>query len=237
MSELVDTTEMYLKSIYEMLEDGVPPMRARIVERLGHSGPTVSQTVARMERDGYVALEEDRRIALTKKGVSSATEVVRKHRLAERLLTDVIGLQWELAHEEACRWEHVMSEQVEALLIPLLNNPQTDPYGNPIPEKPQAGKSVKAIDGGVSLETFFRKNPRGGEATILRIGEPSQAVPGFLFKLAAAKMLPGSKVSFSFDSLERLGIALNISAGETADGSEKSVEIPELHFKHFFVKL
>ena len=116
MSELVDTTEMNLKAIYEMMEDGVAPLRARIVDRLGHSGPTVSQTIARMERDGLLSLEGDRVIVLTETGLHAATEVIRKHRLAERLLTDVIGLGWADAHDEACRWEHVMSEKVEALL-------------------------------------------------------------------------------------------------------------------------
>ena len=91
MSDLVDTTEMYLKTVYEMLEDGVPPLRARIVERLDHSGPTVSQTVARMERDGLLYLADNRRIEFTEQGVELAREVVRKHRLAERLFLDLIG--------------------------------------------------------------------------------------------------------------------------------------------------
>mgnify|MGYP000960297648 CR=1 FL=1 len=103
MGDLIDTTEMYLKTIFEMEEDGVTPLRARIVERLEHSGPTVSQTVSRMERDGLVHVLGDRRLELTPEGRRQATEVVRKHRLAERLLIDVIGLEWKCAHEEACR--------------------------------------------------------------------------------------------------------------------------------------
>lgn len=109
MTDLIDTTEMYLKTIYELVEEGIPPLRARIAERLGHSGPTVSQTVARMERDGLVVLSGDRHLELTPQGMARATRVMRKHRLAERLLTDVIGLDWPHVHEEACRWEHVMS--------------------------------------------------------------------------------------------------------------------------------
>ena len=123
MSDLIDTTEMYLKTIFELEEDGVTPLRARIVERLGHSGPTVSQTVGRMERDGLVHVMGDRRLELTTLGREKAVEVVRKHRLAERLLTDVIGLDWACTHEEACRWEHVMSDQVEKRLGEILNNP------------------------------------------------------------------------------------------------------------------
>ena len=92
MTELIDTTEMYLKTVYELEEDGVPPLRARIVERLDHSGPTVSQTVARMERDGLIKVAEDRSLELTDEGRRRATDVIRKHRLAERLLLDVIGI-------------------------------------------------------------------------------------------------------------------------------------------------
>ncbi len=112
MTDLIDTTEMYLRTIYEVAEEGIIPLRARIAERLGHSGPTVSQTVARMERDGLVVVSGDRHLELTELGQAKATRVMRKHRLAERLLTDVIGLEWSYVHEEACRWEHVMSEQV-----------------------------------------------------------------------------------------------------------------------------
>src|SRR5210317_68735 len=133
MTDLVDTTEMYLRTIVDLEEEGIPPYRARISERLGHSGPTVSQTVARMERDGLLVVEADRQLALTKKGRKKAFEVARKHRLAERLLADVIGLDWSLVHDEACRWEHVMSDEVERKLLEMLGHPTESPYGNPIP--------------------------------------------------------------------------------------------------------
>ncbi|MEY3561162.1 MAG: hypothetical protein RL068_314, partial [Actinomycetota bacterium] len=105
MTDLIDTTEMYLKAILELEEEGIVPMRARIAERLEHSGPTVSQTVARMERDGLLRVSGDRHLEFTDEGRLTAIEVMRKHRLAERLLLEVIGLDWELVHEEACRWE------------------------------------------------------------------------------------------------------------------------------------
>src|SRR3954464_14159110 len=104
---------MYLRTIYELLEEGIVPLRARIAERLHQSGPTVSQTVARMERDGLVTVENDRHLVLTGEGRSTAVGVMRKHRLAELLLVNVIGMPYEEAHEEACRWEHVMSDSVE----------------------------------------------------------------------------------------------------------------------------
>ena len=121
MTDLIDTTEMYLKAILELEEEGITPMRARIAERLDHSGPTVSQTVARMERDGLLRVEEDRKLLFTDEGRLTAVEVMRKHRLAELLLVEVIGLDWERVHDEACRWEHVMSEAVERRLIELLD--------------------------------------------------------------------------------------------------------------------
>ncbi|AWV47716.1 iron dependent repressor [Mycobacterium leprae Kyoto-2] len=133
MNDLVDTTEMYLRTIYDLEEEGVTPLRARIAERLEQSGPTVSQTVSRMERDGLLRVAGNRHLELTTKGRAMAIAVMRKHRLAERLLVDVIGLPWEEVHAEACRWEHVMSEDVERRLIKVLNNPTTSPFGNPIP--------------------------------------------------------------------------------------------------------
>ena len=140
VSDLIDTTEMYLRTIYELVEEGIVPLRARIAERLHQSGPTVSQTVARMERDGLLTVEGDRHLELTEDGERLATRVMRKHRLAERLLTDVIGLDWELVHEEACRWEHVISETVERRLLELLDHPTESPYGNPIPGLAELGE-------------------------------------------------------------------------------------------------
>src|SRR3954463_14934685 len=104
---------MYLRPILDLEEEDIVPLRARISERLGHSGPTVSQTIARMERDGLVVVSGDRHLEMTTAVRTKAVHVLCKHRLAERLLSDVIGLDWEFVHEEACRWEHVMSEQVE----------------------------------------------------------------------------------------------------------------------------
>ena len=127
VSDLIDTTEMYLRTIYELVEEGIVPLRARIAERLHQSGPTVSQTVARMERDGLLTVEGDRHLELTDEGHRLATRVMRKHRLAERLLTDVIGLDWELVHAEACRWEHVMSETVERRLSSCSTTPPSRP--------------------------------------------------------------------------------------------------------------
>ena len=195
MGDLVDTTEMYLKTVYEMLEDGVPPLRARIVERLDHSGPTVSQTVARMERDGLLYLADNRRIEFTDQGVELAREVVRKHRLAERLLLDLIGLDWVMVHDEACRWEHVMSGAVEMRLLDLLHHPSTDPYGNPIPDG-HAG-----IEGsGTSVSQIVEQFGGIVATKIVRIGEPIQAEPRMLAFFDEAVILPGREVNLQPDN-------------------------------------
>ena len=127
MKDLVDTTEMYLRTIFELEEEGIVPLRARIAERLDQSGPTVSQTVARMERDGLLHVRPDRSLELTTEGRQLATAVMRKHRLAERLLTDVLGLDIHRVHDEACRWEHVMSEEVERCMVSVLDDPSRSP--------------------------------------------------------------------------------------------------------------
>src|SRR2546421_482201 len=147
---LIDTTEMYLRTIFECEEEGIVPLRARIAERLGQSGPTVSQTVARMERDDLVRLEGDRQLVLTESGRALATRVMRKHRLAECLLVGVIGLPWEEVHVEACRWEHVMSEQVERRLVELLDYPVYCPHGNVIPGLGELGVPADAADRAVA---------------------------------------------------------------------------------------
>jgi DtxR family transcriptional regulator, Mn-dependent transcriptional regulator len=178
VSELIDTTEMYLRTVFELEEEGIVPLRARIAERLHQSGPTVSQTVARMERDGLLTVEGDRHLELTDQGRVLATRVMRKHRLAERLLTDVIGLDWELVHAEACRWEHVMSEQVERRLLALLDHPTLSPYGNPIPGLDELGEDYPTEDFLHGLEPLDKILPEGeGDrigVTVRRIGEDLQ---------------------------------------------------------------
>lgn len=124
--------EEYLEAIHELTEDGVQVIQARLVERLDHSAPTVSETVRNLADQGYVRIK-DREISLTAKGRTRAASVVRKHRLAERLLTDVIGVAWHRSHDEATRWEHVISDEVEERLTVMLGNPATCPHGNPIP--------------------------------------------------------------------------------------------------------
>ena len=124
--------EEYLQTVHSLKEEGTPTIQARIAERLGRSAPSVSEMLDRLAEDGYVR-REGRVVELTDKGSRLAEKVVRKHRLAERLLADVIGLEWHKVHREAGRWEHVISDDVEARLVQLLGDPATCPHGNPIP--------------------------------------------------------------------------------------------------------
>ncbi len=138
--------EEYLEAIHELEEEGTTVIQARLAERLGHSAPSVSEMVRRLKSDGYVTVRK-RSIQLTAKGRTRAESVVRKHRLAERLLTDVIGLPWHKAHLEACRWEHVISDEVEGHLVKLLKNPTTCPHGNPIPGTDGPERDLIALAG------------------------------------------------------------------------------------------
>ncbi|WP_311478269.1 metal-dependent transcriptional regulator [uncultured Gulosibacter sp.] len=194
MAQLVDTTEMYLRTILDLEEEGIVPLRARISERLGHSGPTVSQTIARMERDGLVRVASDRRLELTDQGRTIAVRVLRKHRIAEGLLANVIGLDMSMVHDEACRWEHVMSDEAERRIYELLGRPKESPYGTPIPglEEFDAPASELFLDGVVPLD----QTPLDGETVlqIRRIGEPVQANTADLEVLVTEGICPGSQV-------------------------------------------
>jgi len=226
VSDLIDTTEMYLRTIYELVEEGIVPLRARIAERLHQSGPTVSQTVARMERDGLLTVEGDRHLELTPEGQRLATRVMRKHRLAERLLTDVIGLDWELVHAEACRWEHVISENVERRLIQLLGHPTESPYGNPIPGLDELGELPMAEDfraGVVALSEVAN----GSEQRVLvrRISEEMQKDEVLMSALRRVGAMPDQTV-----------VAVATADGVLLGSGGETAEIVPEAADHIFVR-
>ncbi|MGY2873604.1 DtxR family transcriptional regulator, Mn-dependent transcriptional regulator [Marmoricola sp. URHA0025 HA25] len=215
MSDLIDTTEMYLRTIYELVEEGIVPLRARIAERLHQSGPTVSQTVARMERDGLLTVEGDRHLELTEQGMHLATRVMRKHRLAERLLVDVIGLDWELVHAEACRWEHVISESVERRLLDLLGHPTESPYGNPIPGLTELGQARdgEAFMSGVAPLSEVA-GPESKSVRVRRISEEMQKDEDLMGVLRRIGAQPGESVAVV--ATDQGGVMLG-SGGESAE--------------------
>lgn len=230
MTDLIDTTEMYLRTILELEEEGIVPLRARISERLGHSGPTVSQTVGRMERDGLVVVSDDRHLELTVDGRRKAIQVMRKHRLAERLLADVIGLEWEYVHEEACRWEHVMSEQVERKIVEILGHPVESPYGNPIPGLEELGLRG-AVMRSSAVSAWEMLADRFDDTTPLRVrirrlAEPAQVDPELLRQLDSASVRPGNTAMIStVEGFVRIEV----------DGADGSIDLPIETAAHVFV--
>jgi DtxR family Mn-dependent transcriptional regulator len=227
VTDLIDTTEMYLRTIYELVEEGIVPLRARIAERLGHSGPTVSQTVARMQRDGLLTLAGDRHLQLSDEGRLIATRVMRKHRLAERLLVDVIGLEWEYVHEEACRWEHVMSERVERKILAMIGDHRESPYGNPIPGLDELGE-VPNEEFRVGVQSLAEiALPERATVVVRRIGEPVQVDHEALTLLTAAGLLPGQRVEVRRQDGRVIAVR---EGGEEAAG----VSLPDDVAQHVF---
>lgn len=204
MAEMHDTTEEYLETILELEEEGVVALRARLVERLGLSAPAVSETVSRLTEAGFTEMRDDRSIRLTAKGRSLATTVVRRHRLAERLLSDVIGLEWEKVHREAARWEHAISSDVEEKLVELLGDPMTCPHGNPIPGSKRVG-DMKPVT------PLTEAGP--GDVTIARISEKLELDDESLRLVARARLIPGASATIMTRNAE--GVTVKTPAGET----------------------
>ena len=219
MSELIDTTEMYLRTIFELEEEGIVPLRARIAERLHQSGPTVSQTVARMERDGLVTVQGDRHLELSPAGRALAIRVMRKHRLAERLLIDVIGLEWELVHDEACRWEHVISDRVEERLVEILKAPAVSPYGNPIPGLEELGVTLAPQDATHPESLPVLVGDRSATVVLRRLTEEIQKDPDTMTALEQAGLLPGAVVAVSPGGL---GYQLQVGEGPVCELSREA---------------
>jgi DtxR family Mn-dependent transcriptional regulator len=172
--------EEYCEAVFELNEDDVDVIQARIAERLGVSRPAVSEMIRRMETEGFVHLEGGR-ITLTDYGLELAEQVVRRHRLAERFLTDILGLSWAEAHKEAGRWEHVISANVEVAMDRLLGQPTTCPHGNPIPGSNYLPPETVALADLTVGQGF----------TVSRITEELEFTPGLLEYLEEARLQPG----------------------------------------------
>jgi Mn-dependent DtxR family transcriptional regulator len=211
--DLIDSTEMYLRIVLELEEEGIPALRARVAERLHLSAPSVSEGVSRLEEQGLLVLTEDRTVALTDRGREWASSVMRKHRLAERLLADVIGLDPAFIHEEACRWEHVISDRVEERIAELLGNPTTSPYGNPIPGSGFDGPAA------TSLDAF-----EGGRAVVHSLSEQIQSEEETIASLFAAGIRAGATVD-----VEREG------EGTVLRAHEGAVVLDAVHARLVFV--
>jgi DtxR family Mn-dependent transcriptional regulator len=173
--------EEYCECIFELREDDVEVIQARIAERLQVSRPSVSEMIKRMAEENLIVVTAGK-ITLTESGEALATQVVRRHRLAERFMTDILGLSWALAHREAGRWEHVLSDEVEVAMSRVLGEPTTCPHGNPIPGTKYLPPDAVRL---ALLET-------GNSFTVSRIPEELEFTPGMLDFLEASNLIPGS---------------------------------------------
>lgn len=197
-TDLINATEMYVRTVWELQEEGIRSLRARLAERLGLSAATISEMVARLETDGLLREVGDRSLRLTEPGRQLAESVMRKHRLAERLLVDVIGLPWQQAHGEACRWEHVISDEVEDKLIALLDRPSHGPYGNPIPglaEDEEPGRFTTLAHAALA---------RQGPVRVEWLSERLQGDTAAMELLAAQGLRPGVVVTVEPDGRDVL---------------------------------
>jgi DtxR family Mn-dependent transcriptional regulator len=181
MSEIVHASvEEYLEAMYGLTEEGIPVIQARLVERLGYSPQAVSEMVRRLIDDGFLT-KAGRGVSFTERGMSQARSVVRRHRLAERFLVDIVGLPWHKAHMEAGRWEHVISDDVEARFIELLGNPSTCPHGSPIPGGPMV----------TTPQIPMAEARQGSHVHLARITEQIETDPASLVYLSEHGIIPG----------------------------------------------
>lgn len=204
--------EEYCECIFELQEDDVAVIQARIAERLQVSRPAVSEMIKRLEAEGLIT--NDGSIRLTVPGQALAQRIVRRHRLAERFLTDLLGLSWADAHHEAGKWEHVMSDAVEQAMDRVLGNPTTCPHGNPIP-----GSSYDAPSMVPLAEIMV-----GSSFTVSRIPEELEFTPGLLDFLEAASILPGHSGTITASSPDGT-VTIEIEGRHIGVGSFASARI------------
>ena len=172
-------TEEYLQAVYTLADEGGQVIGARLAEFLRISPAAVSEMVHRLERDGLLQLDERKEVRLTDRGFSAASRVVRRHRLAERMLVDLLGYEWWKTHEEAERIEHAMSQEMEERLVRVLGDPQTCPHGNPMPgTTPRSTRPLERL-------------AIGERATVERIPDQFEHEPGFLEYLDTQGVRPG----------------------------------------------
>jgi len=174
--------EEYCECIFELREDNLEVIQARVADRLNVSRPSVSEMIHRMEAEGLIT-STDSKIRLTDLGETLASRVVRRHRIAERFLTDILGLSWSIAHHEACKWEHVITAEVELAMNNLLGTPTTCPHGNPIPGSKYVEPNLISL---FSIEV-------GSGFTVTRIPEELEFAPGVLDFLELSHIAPGNR--------------------------------------------
>lgn len=188
---LSPTVEEYLETIYNISMEGEPVIGARLAQKFGVAPPTVTEMLKRLVRDGFVKMDARRQVTLTESGIHAAEAVLRRHRLTERFLVDMLGMQWHQVHEEACRLEHFISGAVEARVITSLNNPTTCPHGNPIPGQVPDARNYLKDHNAVRLSSINI----GGQATILSISEVVEDEEGLILYLHEKGLTPQTRLT------------------------------------------
>jgi DtxR family transcriptional regulator, iron-dependent repressor len=180
-----ETVEDYLQLIYTMHREGTPVIAARVKERKGVSAPTAWATLKRMERDGLVELGNDHHIALSQSGLEKAESIIRRHMLAERLLTDILKLDWADVHDEAHKMEHAISPLIERQILKLLGTPETCPHGNPIPGL-HSGRPSEAVP--------LRQVEEGSNVVVNNIAEHAEDDADLMHYLQRSSLVPGTRL-------------------------------------------
>lgn len=188
---LTATVEEYLETIYNMAAEQEVVIGARLAEKFHVAPPTVTEMLKRLVRDGYVEMDQKRQVSLTQSGYTAAEAVLRRHRLTERFLVDMLGMQWHQVHEEACRLEHFISGAVEARVLASLNFPTTCPHGNPIPGQVPSARTYLQDQGAVRLSTLSR----GEVAQILCISEVVEDEEALIHYLHEKGLTPGTELT------------------------------------------
>lgn len=216
-TNITPATEDYLKEIYVLTEEGQPVIAARVAEEIGVSPSTMFSALRRLEKDSYVKVARRKEIHLTAKGRKAAETILRRHFLTERFLTDLLGLDWVMAHQEAHRLEHFISPVVEERLAEILHHPSTCPHGNPIPNEAKAPKRGR----GVPLHSIAS----GQEVVLQCISEMGERDPRLLGFLLKHKLIPGAKIQV-LDVAPSLGIMnLRVGKDEFALGIEAAKKL------------
>lgn len=213
--EASELTEEYLETIYNIAMEGEVVIGARLAGKFRVAAPTVTQMLQRLTRDGYITMDARRHISLTPAGVAVAEAVLRRHRLTERFLVDVLGMQWHEVHEEACRLEHRISGAVEARVVAALDHPTTCPHGNPIPGYVSSASTYLADHGAFRL----RAATPDQRVTILLVSEVVEDEEELISYLHERSLTPGTTLALA---------ALDREAGTaTLRVGTRTVSVPE----------
>jgi len=185
------TVEEYLETIYNMSAEDEVVIGARLAEKFNVSAPTVTEMLKRLVRDGYISMDAKRQVTLTEEGNKAAEAVLRRHRLTERFLVDMLGMQWHQVHEEACRLEHFISGAVEDRVLASLNYPTTCPHGNPIPGSVKNARTYLKDQGAIRLSTLAINE----SASILLISEVVEDEEALILYLHDKGLTPGTQLT------------------------------------------